>query len=145
MVTPGRERLAGTIEVDESCVGGEKPGKRGRGAAGKASVVMAVEANDDHIGRIRLQRVESASAPHSGKAAREIADQGSTIRTDDWDGYNRSEYLGYVHYVVEKQSDQQKNLLPSCHMVASLLKRWLLGTHQGAVSHEHIDYYLDEY
>jgi hypothetical protein len=36
-------------------------------------------------------------------------------------------------------------LLPRIHLVASLLKRWLLGTHQGAVSIEHLDYYLDEF
>ncbi len=69
----------------------------------------------------------------------------SVIRTDDWDGYNRLESLGYVRDVVKKQSNQQKNLLPSCHTVASLRKRWLMGTHQGAVSHEHLDYYLDEF
>jgi len=145
MVTPGRDRLTGVIEVDESYIGGEKPGKRGRGAAGKALVIMAVEVNDDRIGRIRIRRVENASAMHLEKAVSEIADQGSTIRTDDWDGYNRLESLGYIHDVVKKQSNKQKNLLPSCHIVASLLKRWLMGTHQGAVSHEHLDYYLDEF
>ena len=36
MIRPGRDRLGGTVEVDEVYVGGERPGKRGRGAAGKA-------------------------------------------------------------------------------------------------------------
>ena len=123
MVTPGRDRLTGIIEVDESYIGGEKPGKRGRGAAGKALVVIAVEVNDDRIGRIRLRRVTNASAQHLEKAIQEAAERGSTIRTDDWDGYNQLESVGFVHDVVTKQSKQQKNLLPSCHMIASLLKR----------------------
>ncbi|MBM3327709.1 MAG: IS1595 family transposase [Calditrichaeota bacterium] len=145
MVTPGRDRLSGIIEVDESYIGGEKSGKRGRGAAGKAIVVIAAEINDDRIGRIRLTRVENASASNLENAVKESVCPGSTIRTDDWNGYNRLETIGYILDTVKKQSVQQKNLLPSCHMVASLLKRWLLGTHQGAVSHEHLDYYLDEF
>lgn len=34
-------------------------------------------------------------------------------------------------------------MLPLCHRVASLLKRWLIGTHQGGISHEHLNYYLE--
>lgn len=94
MVRPGRDRLAGVVEVDETYIGGEKPGKRGRGAEGKALVLI---------------------------------------------------HLGYVREIVRKDADVGDNLLPCCNRVASLLKRWLLGTHQGAVSHEHLDYYLDEY
>lgn len=145
MVTPGRDRLAGTIEVDESYIGGKKPGKRGRGATGKALVVIAVEVNDDSIGRIRLQRVMDASAQHLEKAVQKTIERGSTILTDDWNGYNQLKSIGYFHDVIKQQSNEDKNLLPSCHMVASLLKRWLMGTHQGAVSQEHLDYYLDEF
>lgn len=126
-------------------LGGEKPGKRGRGATGKTLVVIAVEINNDLIGRIRLRQVKSASAPHLEKAVQEIAIQGSTIRTDDWNGYNQLESVGFIHDVVIKKSKQQDNLLPSCHKIASLLKRWLMGTHHGAISHEHLDYYLDEF
>ncbi|MBM3880665.1 MAG: transposase, partial [Verrucomicrobia bacterium] len=53
--------------------------------------------------------------------------------------------LGYQHRVVQKHPDLGDNLLPLVNLVASLLKRWLLGTHQGAVRHSHLDYYLDEY
>ena len=53
--------------------------------------------------------------------------------------------IGYIHEVVRMSEEIGKDLLPNCHKVASLLKRWLLGTHQGAVSQEHLDYYLDEY
>ena len=68
MVTPGRKCLSGIIEVDESYIGGEKPGKRGRGAAGKALIVIALEVNDLRIGRIRLSRVPDASSESLGEA-----------------------------------------------------------------------------
>ena len=144
MVTPGRDRLAGIIEVDESYIGGKKQGRRGRGAAGKALVVIAVEINDSRIGRIRLQRVPDASAASLEEAVKTVADQGSLICTDGWCSYSQLSNLGYIHDIVHEEANIGKNLLPSCHRVASLLKRWLMGTHQGAVSHEHLDYYLDE-
>lgn len=145
MVTPGRNRLSGIIEVDESYIGGEKPGKRGRGAPGKSLVVIAAEVNGRRIGRIRLRRVSDASAESLQDAVQEAADQGSVIRTDGWSGYSQLSSLGYVHEVVRTDAVLGDNLLPSCHRVAALLKRWLMGTHQGAVSHEHLDYYLDEF
>lgn len=145
MVTPRRNRLSGIIEVDESYIGGEKPGKRGRGAAGKSLVVIAAEVKGPRIGRIRPRRVSDASAESLEEAVQEAADQGSVIRTDGWSGFSQLNSLGYVHLVVRKDADLGENLLPSCHRVASLLKRWLMGTHQGAVSHDHLEYYLDEF
>lgn len=145
MVTPGRNRLSGIIEVDETYIGGEKPGKRGRGAKGKSLVVIAAEVKGSRIGRIRLQRVPDASADSLDEAVQRAADQGSTIQTDGWSGYSHLKSLKYIHQIVRKDSDIGDNLLPYCHRVASLLKRWLMGTHQGAVSHEHLDYYLDEF
>jgi len=145
MVTPSRNHLSGVIEVDESYIGGEKPSKRGRGAAGKALIVIAVEINNLRIGRIRLMRVPDASSESLGEAVQKAADRGSVIKTDAWIGYSQLNSLGYFYEVVRKNAQLGKNLLPSCHRVASLVKRWLMGTHQGAVSHEHLDYYLDEF
>lgn len=145
MVRPGRDRLAGTIEVDETYIGGRKPGKRGRGAEGKALVLIAAQKDGRRIGQIRLRRVRDASAASLQPAIAEAVEPGSVVRTDGWDGYSNLYQRGYVHQVVRKDADVGENLLPSCNRVASLLKRWLLGTHQGAVSHEHLDYYLDEY
>jgi transposase-like protein len=145
MVRPGRDRLAGIIEVDETYLGGEKPGKRGRGAEGKALVVIAAQVKDKHIGRIRLHRVADASADSLEPAVQQAVVPGSIVRTDGWNGYNRLKALGYTHEVVRKNADVGDNLLPHCNRVAALLKRWLMGTHQGAVSHDHLDYYLDEY
>lgn len=146
MVTPNRDRLGGAIEVDETYIGGEKPGKRGRGAAGKALVVIAAQIDGRRIGRIRLRRVPDASAGSLERAVQEAAKEKSVIRTDAWKGYNRLDNLGYVHEIIrDETAEPGENLLPYCHRVAALLKRWLLGTHQGAVSHEHLDYYLDEF
>jgi transposase-like protein len=145
MVRPGRDRLSGVIEVDEIFIGGERSGRRGRGAAGKALVVIAVQEGDRGIGRIRMRRVADASGESLEPAVWEMVEPGSTVRTDGWRGYNGLTELGYQHGVVRKEPDLGENLLPLVNRVASLLKRWLLGTHQGAVQHSHLEYYLDEY
>ncbi len=145
MVRPGRDRLSGTIEIDETYVGGEKSGKRGRGAEGKALVVIAAQEDGNRIGRIRLQRVPDASGTSLEGAVQQAAEPGSVVRTDGWSGYNGLNSLGYVHEVIRRDASVGEDLLPLCHRVASLLKRWLIGTHQGGISHEHLDYYLDEY
>lgn len=145
MVRPGRDRLSGIVEVDETYIGGKKPGKRGRGAAGKALVVIATQVDGSRIGRIRLRRVVDASANSLEDAVQQAVEPGSIVRTDGWVSYSQLDSLGYIHEVVREEADVGDNLLPSCHRVAGLLKRWLLGTHHGAVSHEHLAYYLDEY
>jgi transposase-like protein len=145
MVRPGRDRISGAVEVDESYIGGKKPGKRGRGAAGKALVIIAAQIDGPRIGRIRLRRVPDASAKSLEDAIREGIEPGSTVSTDGWKGYNGLDRIGYIHNVVREEADVGDSLLPRCHRVVSLLKRWMLGTHQGAISHEHLDYYLDEY
>lgn len=145
MVRPGRDRLSGTVDVDETYIGGEKPGKRGRGAARKVLVVVAVEVKDSRIGRIRLRRVPDASAPSLEGAVKEAVEPGSIVRTDGWGGYARLSEMGYVHEVVRKEADIGRNLLPRVNRVVALLKRWLLGTYQGRISISHLDYYLDEF
>jgi transposase-like protein len=145
MVRPGRDNLAGTIEVDETYIGGPRPGKRGRGAAGKVLVLVAAQEDGNHIGRIRLRRISNASAESLTKAVQEMVIPGSIVRTDDWSGYRGEGLLGYFHDVVRKDVSIGDNLLPLVNRVVSLLKRWLLGTHQGAVQASHLDYYLDEF
>lgn len=145
MVRPGRDRLTGVVEVDEIFIGGEQSGKRGRGAGGKALVLIAAQEDGKRIGRIRLRRVADAAGESLEPAVWEMVEPDSTVRTDGWRGYNGLNELGYRHQVVHKDAKLGDNLLPLVNMVASLLKRWLLGTHQGAVQHSHLDYYLDEY
>ena len=145
MVTPGRDNLSGIVEVDETYIGGKKPGKRGRGAEGKSLVVIAVEINGSKIGRIRLRKVPDASSKSLNNAIEKTINKGSLIQTDGWNGYNHLKSLGYIHEIIRQNSEVGDSLLPNCHLVASLLKRWLAGTHKGAVSHEHLEYYLDEF
>jgi len=145
MVRPGRDRLSGIVEVDETYLGGQKPGKRGRGAAGKALVLVAAQEDRNRIGRIRLRRVVDASAKSLEAAVQEGVEPGTVVRTDGWGGYSQLESLGYAHQVIRQDSHIGENLLPLVNRVVSLLKRWLLGTHQGAVSVSHLDYYLDEF
>jgi len=145
MVRPGRDRLSGTAQVDEAYIGGKKPGKRGRGAEGKALVVVIVEIKEGNIGRIRLKRVQDASGPSLEGAVKEGVGPGSTVHTDGWEGYGRLSELGYAHEVVRKEAAVGKNLLPKVNRVVALLKRWLLGTYQGGIHLSHLDYYLDEF
>ncbi len=145
MVRPGRDKLAGTVQVDETYIGGEKPGKRGRGAEGKSLVLVVAQENGKAVGRVRLVKINDASSDSLEAAVKETVVPGAKIKTDGWKGYNGLGALGYKHEAVRTTEDIGDNLLPLCHRVASLVKRWLGGTHQGAVSHEHLAYYLDEY
>ena len=145
MVRPRRDRLGGTIQVDETYVGGEKRGKRGRGAEGKALVLIAAEEDGKGTGRIRLKQIVDASGESLETAVQETVELGSVVKTDGWQGYNGLKALGYGHKIIRKTANIGKNLLPLCDREASLIKRWLDGTHQGAVSHEHLAYYLDEW
>lgn len=145
MVSPGQDRLSGTVQVDETFIGGVKPGKRGRGAEGKVLVLIIAEENGKAVVRIRLQIIADASSKSLEHALQETVERGTQVKTDGWKGYNGLKVRGYDHKVVRKTGDVGENLLPLCHRVASLAKRWLGGTHQGAVSHEHLGYYLDEY
>lgn len=145
MVRPGRDRLAGVVEVDETFIGGAEPGKRGRGAAGKSLVLIAAQADGRKIGRIRLGRIADASANSLEAAVQQMVEPGTAVQTDGWRGYTGLRALGYDHQIIRPSAELGDNFLPRVHQIASLLKRWLLGTHQGAVMPDHLDYYLDEY
>jgi transposase-like protein len=145
MVRAGREGLAGVVQIDETFIGGPQPGKRGRGAVGKILVLIAAEADGRKIGRIRLARIANASATSLESAVQQAVEPGARIQTDGWPGYSGLKALGYKHQVIRPATELGENLLPCVNRVASLLKRWLLGTHQGAVRPDHLDYYLDEF
>jgi|SRR3989344_1969042 len=147
MVRPGRERLSGMVEVDETFIGGPRSGTTGRGADAKVLVLIAVEDKAGAgIGRIRLAVIPDASHSSLQRAIKGMVEQESTVRTDGWGGYAGLKRDGYHHVVVDKEkADVGENLTPLAHRVASLLKRWLLNTHQGGVQHTHLAYYLDEY
>jgi len=147
MVRPGRDRLHGRVEVDETYIGGLEEGVRGRQTETKALVAVACEEEGRAIGRIRLRRIRDASAASLEAFVAEAIEPGSVVHTDGWEGYASLEMKGYTHRVTVLKRGQQSaaELLPRVHLVVSLLKRWLVGTHQGAVSLQHLDYYLDEF
>ena len=147
MVRPGRDRLIGEIEIDETYVGGPEEGKRGREIEKKSIVVVAAEKNGRGIGRIRLRRVKDVSAESLLDFIRETVEPGATIHTDGWKGYAGLPIAGYKHRVafVSGGDEQAHEVMPRVHNVAALLKRWLLGTLQGGVQQQHLDYYLDEF
>lgn len=146
MVRPDRERLSGQVEVDETLLGGVGGG-RGRSSVKKALIVVAVEEVGHGMGRIRMRRISDASAETLQGFIDEVIAPGTLVHTDGWDGYVRLKANGYGHRVsyLRGHHELASQLLPRVHRVVSLLKRWLLGTHQGAVRAAHLDFYLDEF
>lgn len=145
MVRPGRDRLKGVVEVDETYSGGEEEGVVGRQTHTKALILIAAQRDGKGIGRIRLARVPELTRQTAHGFIGQAVEPGSVVITD---GLNVYEGLdGYDHrpVVLKRQAQDASALLPGVHRVASLLKRWLMGTHQGAVRHAHLDYYLDEF
>lgn len=147
MVRPGRDRLVGRVEVDETYLGGLEEGVRGRQTKKKALIVVAAQEDGKSIGRIRMRRVHDASAESLHPFVEEAIEPGSVVHTDGWEGYSGLDRKGYVHEVtvLRGRKESASELLPRVRRVVSLLKRWLMRTHQGAVSHKHLDYYLDEF
>src|SRR4051794_37572996 len=152
MVRPDREPLAGRVEADETQVGGPRPGKRGRGAAGKALVGGAVEAGRGEargrrLDRLRLAPLADASAASLDAFLAAHVARPATVTTDGWRGYLGLPAAGYDHEPTDLGATRGDAALrlPGIHLVFSLVKRWLLGTHHGAVSEKHLPAYLDEY
>jgi len=147
MVRPGRDRLTEAVEVDETYVGGPEEHLHGREIEDKAIVVIAAEVRGRKAGRIRLRRVEDLSEGSLLPCVQEMVEPGALVQTDGWSGYNGLEGLGYKHEVknIKRSGVRAHEVLPRTHRVASLLKRWLVGTHQGGVQAQHLDYYLDEF
>lgn len=148
MVRPGRDRLGGDVEVDESYVGGAEEGVSGRLTRTKAIVAIAVEVKEPRgFGRARLRRIPDVSGTSLLGFVRDVIEPGAVVLTDGWRGYGSLTRNGYTHKAtnISASGDPAHVVMPAVHRVASLLKRWLMGTHQGAVRPIHLDAYLDEY
>lgn len=145
MVRKDRDKLSGNVEIDEIYLGGERPGNRGRGAFGKTLILVITEINENKVGRIRLKIVPDASYKSLSNAITELVEKNSLLNTDAWPSYNQIKNDGFRHHIIRKTESVGENLLPHCNLVASLLKRWLLGTLQGGVKKSHLSYYLDEF
>ena len=149
MVRPGRDKLSGRVEVDETYVGGRDVGhKKGRGNKRKVIVAIAVEIHSPKgFGRVRMRRIPDVSGESLVPFVCDVVEKGSDVMTDGWGGYNELSQYGYRHekVILSSTGDPAHISMPGVHRVAALLKRWLLSTHQGSVSGKHLDYYLDEY
>jgi transposase-like protein len=145
MVRPGRDRLNGVVEVDETYWGAEESGVRGRQSVDKALIVVAAQADGSGIGRIRLRYIADTERATLRSFIGQAVEPGSTVVTDGLQAYREME--GYIHQrqIQKHQPADAEHLLPRVHRVISLLKCWLLGTHQGAVAHEYLQDYLDEF
>lgn len=151
----GRDKLTGDVEIDETYVGGEEfgmgedgKGKTGRGSVSKTLVVVATECNGKQIGRVRFKCIDTASSKNLMTFIKENVENGSCIITDGWKGYSPLETSNdYQHTkkIILGSGQEAHELLPHVHMVDSLLKRWINGTHQGRISLKHLEYYLDEF
>jgi transposase-like protein len=147
MVRPGRDRLHGRVEVDESYIGGEESGVKGRKTINKAIVAIAAELKDGGIGRIRLRHVPDLSSKSLQTFVTDVVDHSSIVRTDGLSSYVGLDSLKFKHeaLVLSGSHDPAHVQMPSVHRIASLLKRWLLGTLQGSVTKAHLPYYFDEF
>jgi transposase-like protein len=157
MVRPGRDadKLSGDIEVDESYLGGPVPGgKRGRGAEGKVVIAIAVErkglgkkSKRWKLGRTRIQVIPDTTAKTLLDFVEDTCENGSTIYTDGLSAYRGLARRGYTHdaTAISNGNDPAHVVLPAVHRVASLLKRWLMGTHHGGWGAQHVEVYLDEF
>ena len=149
LVRPGRDRLTGTVEVDETYFGGEEPGLRGGRQKGKKILVgVAVELREPRgFGRCRMAVLADASAASLERFVTENIEAGSTLVTDAWSSYPPAVRDRYAHKPINvKRSGQPAHVvLPGVHRVASLAKRWLASTHQGRFDEAHLPNYLDEW
>ncbi len=141
LARPGRERLHGEVEVDETYIGGEEPGLRGGRQKGKKVLIgVAVEReNPRGFGRCRMAPIPDASAETLRSFLQDNVEPGATVITDSWPSYPPATSDLYVHQPLKGASGRNASqLLPGVHKVSSLAKRWLLGTHQGSIDEAHL-------
>ncbi len=148
MVNSERTKLSGYVEVDETLVGGiNQGGQRGRGST-KCIVVIAIEIKEPKgFGRVRMRYVPNASHSSLLPFVSDVVASGSTVHTDGWSAYAGLAKLGYHHEktVLSSSDDPAHVSVPGVHRIASLVKRWILGTHQGSIDEKHLQSYLEEY
>ena len=144
MILNDRNKLQGTFEIDEVFLGGKVSGKRGRGAEGKGIIAVAEEINVRKTGRLRLAKIPKATTEVLSGFIENNIEKSSKIISDAWTGYTG---LDKQEYEIQNPSvkDGDEEILPNVHRIASLLKRWLLGTRQSFLNKDKLEYYPDEF
>jgi transposase-like protein len=145
MVDPGREPLAGLVEVDETSLpfrAKGEPARPGRSHDGKLLVAGAVEIRGEGPGRVRLVAIEDYSAATLTTFVAGNVASGGTVVSDGWSGYKRLKDVKHEPTVV---GDTPAHLvLPWIHRVFANAKRWALGVYHG-LRPDHLQAYLDEF
>ena len=156
MVRPDRDRLKGQVELDETYLSisdkdapmPDERRKRRKSRTHQVLVVIAVELLQPRgFGRIRLRRIDNDSAEQVVPFVQDNIEPAAEVRTDGSAAYRELKDLGYAHQrSVMLGSDVPAHVsMAGVHRVASLIKRWILGTHHGSVQPAHLDAYLDEF
>jgi len=136
LVRPEREPLGPFVQMDEALVGG-------KGGPHKELVLVAAEAG----GRVRLAHAETNDKATLKRFADGQIAPGARVVTDGLASYDADSLGSRPHEAkVQTKAERRENdAIQSCHWTISLLKRWLLGTHAGAVAPKHLQAYLDEF
>lgn len=153
MVRPERDLLKGLVEVDETYLAisdREQPAssKARKSRTNKILVAIAVEMHEPRgFGRIRLRRIDNDSDECVVPFVKDNVEPGARVRTDGSAAYRSLSKIGFEHsrQVMLGAQSPAHVTMPGVHRVASLIKRWILGTHQGSVQPAHLDAYLDEF
>jgi transposase-like protein len=136
-------RLEQVIEFDDTYVGGKRPGKRGRGAAGKKPVLVAVETRGKKVGFMAMEAVETVSKKTVREFLHYRLKPGQTVRTDAFPALN-SVNETQLHQKKVTPAEEASNWLPRVHMMIGNMKKFLNGTFHG-VSLIYLQEYLDEF
>jgi transposase-like protein len=150
-VDPDRERLHGSVEVDETFLGGVLHGKKGRelfgGKEGKYVVLGAIEVRPSgRPARLRLRHVEDLRARTLMKFVKDCVEPGSVVTTDGNPSYRGVTRLGMTHGVQSTAlGHPQEAVLRYLHLAFSNLKTWYAGTYHGRVEAKHLQGYLNEF
>ena len=153
MIRPGREKLNGLVEVDETYLAITDrqsfiPRKGKKSRTNKVLIAVAVEMlQPKGFGRIRLRRIPNDSASYVVPFVQEVVEAGSRVHTDGSAAYLSLSELGFEHQrIVMLGSEVPAHVsIAGVHRVAALVQRWVLGTHHGSIQPEHLDAYLDEF
>ena len=153
MVRAGRERLQDVVEVDEAYIAitdreNPVPARRRKSCTDKILIGVAVEMRQPKgFGRIRLRQLPSDSKERVRQFIQDSVEPGSVVRTDGSGSYAKLDEIGYPHerHVMYGSEIPAHVSMAGVHRVASLLKRWILGTHHGSIQPAHLDAYLDEF